>query len=218
MPLFNVTHPSFQPHYNSNQVQPATPVTNEAPQRPRVRVDFGQPQAAPVVSSIPAQLTTYAVDGYFATIRAALVANALQQGAWEVNGLPRYLAGQLPTAEDAAPTQAANAADYQAHLTMSYLPAQTEASEEAFQSLNDPTKRPSTMASMAATLAGGASAALGQTQDNVSPSNLPLIPFKPSPPPWGYGLCNQSQFPVNIGTAQNPVLAQASNVPGFVAQ
>ncbi len=217
MPLFNVTHPSFKPHYIAKQVPDEAVPTNTAPQRPKIRTDFGVAAPAPVVVSEPAPLHTYSVDGYFSTIRACLVVTAIQQGAWEPNGLPRYLASQLPTSGDAAPSTKANADAYQNHKTMSYLPVQTEVSQDVFQSMNDATQRAAAMANQASVLAGGGSASLSQTRDNVQVSDLPLIPYTPAVP-WGNALCNQSQFPVNVGTAQNPQLVQASNVPGFVSE
>lgn len=225
MPLFNVTHPSYTPHYVRERVVDQPNLGPQAPRRPRIRTDFGQSVEAPAtVASAPAPLTPYAMVGYFATVRAALVVNALQMGAWDTGGLPRYLAKQLPTAEDTSPTTQANADAYKAHKTSSYLPVQTDVSEAEFSNLNDPTKRPAAMAGQAAKL-NAVSAIPAQTLDNVSPTNAPLIPYAPSVPPWGHLLCNQSYFGVQVTVKEvglNPGTSVAtlepSNVPGFVSQ
>lgn len=225
MPLFNTTHPSYKPHYVSERVVDTIAPTAPAPSRPRVRTDFGQSVAAPAtIVSAPARLTPYNLSGYFSTVRAALILNAIQMGAYTTGGLPRYLAKQLPTANDPSPTAKVNSSQYDAHKTMSYLPAQTEVSPAEFASLNDPTKRSSAMAGLSAQLAGGSSI-LAQTLDNVAPSNLPLIPYAPSVPPWGHLLCNQSYFGVQIQTREvalnpgaNPAVLAPSNVPGFISQ
>lgn len=225
MPLFNVTHPNYKPHFVSNRVVDETNLGPAAPQRPRIRTDFGQQVAAPAtIVSAPAPLTPYSLSGYFSTVRSALVLNAIQMGAWGNDGLPRYLAKQLPTASDPSPTVDAQATAYQAHRTMSYLPAQTDVSEAEFASLNDPTKRAASMASLSDSLSGGVQT-LAQTLDNVAPAAVPLIPFSPSVPPWGHQLCNQSYFGVQITTKEvglNPgtsvAVLQPSNVPGFISQ
>jgi len=225
MPLFNTTHPSYNPHIARELVVDAAPAADTAPRRPKIRTDFGQDQkASAIVADAPAKLSTYDLVGYFATVRAALVVNAMSQGAYAAGGLPRYLAAQLPTADDPSPTTAAAAEAYANLTVMSYLPPQTAPTEAQFASLNDPTKREAAMTSLSETL-NSSEAAIGQTVDNVSPSNLPLIPFVPSAPPWGGALCNQSLFGVTIksnAVALNPgtgsrVLAP-SNVPGFVSQ
>lgn len=228
MPLFNATHPRPAPHFVSQRVvdAPAAVRPQPNPSRPRVRTDFGQMMAAPAtVASAPKAASSYPVSGYFSTIRAALVANSLQLGAWNPSGFPRYLAAQLPTAGDPSPSAADNATDYANHLTMSYLPAQTEVTAQTFASLNDPTKRPSAMSSLTTNINGGTADSQPQTLDNVQPSNVPLIPYAPSVPPWGNLLCNQSYFGVQIrtaGVALNPgntiAVLQPSNVPGFVSQ
>ncbi|MFA6132479.1 MAG: hypothetical protein WC869_00530 [Phycisphaerae bacterium] len=225
MPLFNTTHPSYQPHFLRNLVNDVTPDPNAGPVRPRIRTDFGQStQASAIVAEKPASLSTYNISGYFATVRAALVINAISMGAYDAGGLPRYLAAQLPTAEDPSPTTDANTSAYSDLQVMSYLPPQTAPSQDTFANLNDPTKREAAMTSLSDTI-HRTSAAQTQSLDNVIPSNLPLIPFVPSVPPWGNLLCNQSQFGVTIQTnavALNPgtgsTVLQPSNVPGFVSQ
>lgn len=225
MPLFNVTHPSYTPHYVRERVVDPVNLGQQAPSRPRIRTDFGQSVEAPAtIASAPSSLTPYVMVGYFSSVRAAIVVNALQAGAWNAGGLPRYLAKQLPTADDTSPTVQANAAAYAAHKTSSYLPVQTDVSEGEFASLNDPTKRAAVMGAQAAKI-NGASAIPIQTLDNVSATNAPLIPYAPSVPPWGHLLCNQSYFGVQITVKEvglNPGTSVAtlepSNVPGFISQ
>jgi hypothetical protein len=225
MPLFNVTHPSYKPTIARQLVADAPPEAHPAPARPKVRRDFGQGQnASAIVSDAPVTSTQYVMVGYYSTVRAALVVNALEQGAYAPGGLPRYLASRLPTAEDPSPTTDAAAAAYAGLVVMSYLPRQLAPSEAQFASLNDATKREASMTDLSENLNRGSSA-LSQTLDNVHPSNVPLIPFVPTAPPWGNALCNQSQFGVTVkanGVAMNPgtgtrVLAP-TNVPGFVSQ
>lgn len=225
MPLFNTTHPSYAPHYLREQVDQLPVPDTTAPSRPKVRTDFGQSTtASAIVSDRPAALSTYNLVGYFSTVRAALVINSLSMGAFAAGGLPRYLAAQLPTADDPSPTANAAATAYANHKTMSYLPAQLAPTQQQFATLNDPTKREDAMTSLSETLNGN-STGIPQTLDNVNANNLPLIPYAPSVPPWGGVLCNQSQFGVTIKTntvALNPgtgtTLLAPTNVPGFVTQ
>lgn len=225
MPLFNVTHPSYHPHILREQVVDTLPDQNAAPRRPTIRKDFGQDvRSSAIVVDSPTRLSTYNLVGYFSTVRAALVVNSLAMGAYSAGGLPRYLAAQLPTAEDPSPTTNSNSTAYANLQTMSYLPPQTALTEAQFSNLNDPTKREAAMTSLSETI-NGTGQAQQQTLDNVVPNNLPLIPYVPSVPPWGNLLCNQSQFGVTIKTntvALNPgtgsTVIQPSNVPGFVSQ
>lgn len=225
MPLFNITHPSYRPNIVRTQVvEDLTPAPN-TPTRPKIRTDFGQSVAASaIISDKPASLTTYNVSGYFATVRAAMVVNALSMGAFSAGGLPRYLAAQLPSADDPSPTTAAADEAYANLQVMSYLPPQIAPSQQQFANLNDPTKRESAMTSLSEQL-NSSSAGLTQTLDNVISNNRPLIPYVASVPPWGGVLCNQSKFGVQIKTnavALNPgtgtTVLQPTNVPGFVAQ
>lgn len=217
MPLFNVTHPSYRPNIVKEQVVEQTTPQPNTPRRPTVRKDFGQDvSSSAVVAEKPARLSTYDLVGYFATVRAALVVNTLAAGAFEAGGLPRYLAAQLPTAEDPSPTTEDASEAYANLKTMSYLPAQTEPSEETFTSLYDSTKREAAMTSQAETL-NQSGLAIPQTQDNVNANSRPLIPYTASVPPWGGALCNQSQFGVSIRTATGTQVLQPTNVPGFVA-
>jgi hypothetical protein len=225
MPLFNTTHPSYRPHYVRDRVQPTEQPQPNTPRRPTVRRDFGQDlNASAIVANQPATLHMYSLSGYFSTVRAAMVVNSLAAGAFAPGGLPRYLASKLPTASNPSPTVDAAATNYANHQVMSYLPSQIAAPQAMFASLNDPTKRESLMTSLSETINGSASG-LPQTLDNVIPNNVPLIPFKPSIPPWGGVLCNQSQFGVTIKTnaiSLNPgtgsTVLQPTNVPGFVSQ
>jgi hypothetical protein len=225
VPLFNVTHPSYRPNIVRTQVtDDLTPPAN-TPTRPKIRTDFGQSvSASAIVSDMPASLTSYNVSGYFATVRAAMVVNALSMGAFAAGGLPRYLAAQLPSADDPSPTTNAATEAYANLQTMSYLPPQIAPSQQRFSDLNDPTKRESAMTSLSETI-NASQSGLAQTLDNVIPNNRPLIPYVESVPPWGGVLCNQTQFGVRIKTnavALNPgtgtTVLQPSNVPGFVSQ
>lgn len=225
MPLFNTTHPSYAPHYLREIVRDLTAPANNTPVRPKIRSDFGQNvKASAIQSNLPATLTTYSLAGYFSTVRAALTVNALSLGAFAAGGLPRYLATQLPTAADPAPTADAASTAFANLKTMSYLPPQLAPTQQQFNSLNDPTKREASMTSLSDSI-NGSSQGLKQTVDNSVTNNLPLIPYVPSVPPWGGVLCNQSQFGVTIKTnavALNPgtgtTLLAPTNVPGFVAQ
>jgi len=223
MPLFNITHPTYAPHFLRTQV--AAPAVSQltATTRPTIRVDFGQNiNAQPIIAPTPQLPQTTPVIGYFSTIRAAMVCNSLDNGVWAPNGLSQYLAAQLPTASDAAPSAAQVSTDYANHLTMSYLPPQTEVDAATYATLDDPTKRPSSMASLSAQISGGTTTR-PQSLENVVSSSLPLIPFTQTRPPWGSTLCNQSQFgvvtPPNALSPNptNTVLAPV-NVPGFVSQ
>jgi hypothetical protein len=225
MPLFNTTHPSYRPNIVRTLVTDDLTPAPDTPSRPKIRTDFGQSvSASAIVANTPASLTTYNVSGYFATVRAALVVNALSMGAFSAGGLPRYLAAQLPSADDPSPTAGAATEAYANLQTMSYLPPQIAPSEQQFNNLDDPTKREAAMTSLSETI-NNSSSGLAQTLDNVISSNRPLIPYVASVPPWGGVLCNQSQFGVQIKTnavALNPgtgtTVLQPTNVPGFVAQ
>lgn len=218
MPLFNVTHPSYRPNIVKNQVvEQAAPEPN-TPRRPTVRTDFGvTPRASAIVSDAPGRLATYDLVGYFSSMRAALVANALSLGAFSSGGLPRYLAAQLPTADEPAPSAAAADAAYANLLVMSYLPPQTAPTAQEFRSLHDSTKREASMSDLAESL-NNSGQAIAQTTDNVVNNSKPLIPYAASVPPWGNLLCNQSRFGVQVRTAGGTETVKPTNVPGFVAE
>lgn len=225
MPLFNTTHPSYTPHYLREQVRDPVAPANNTPVRPKIRSDFGQNvKASAIRSDQPATLTTYSLAGYFSTVRAALTVNALSLGAFASGGLPRYLASQLPTADDPAPTADSAGTAFTNLKTMSYLPPQLTPTPQQFKSLHDPTKREASLTSLSDSI-NGSTRGVPQTVDTPLTNNLPLIPYVPSVPPWGGVLCNQSQFGVTIKTnavALNPgtgtTLLAPTNVPGFVAQ
>lgn len=223
--LFNATHPSYKPHYLTQQVKAlATEAKDPAPSRKRIRTTFGEREDQPVApvgdDSPSAALSQYSAAGYFSAVQALSFVHNRMLGAWEPDGLPSFLAAQTPTANDPSPSDPGSA--YQANRLFSYVPDATDVTPGEFADMNDPTKRVTDLANLALLIGEAGGLPLKNTAIPAIENNLPLIPFV-QPHATGGALCNQRVFGVTIDVGKIPyneggVTALApSNVKGWTS-